>query len=109
MTAIWSGKALLPSGWANRVRIAVANGRISTIETDVPAGADDECHGIAIPGLSNVHSHAFQRGMAGLAEHRGGSDDNFWSWRDCWRLPSTAQLSRRAMYATNKRPVMKKR
>jgi formiminoglutamate deiminase len=82
VTAIWSATALLPSGWANRVRIAVANGRISAIEINVPADADDECHGIALPGLSNVHSHAFQRGMAGLAEHRGGSDDNFWSWRE---------------------------
>jgi formiminoglutamate deiminase len=82
VTVIWSGRALLPSGWANRVRITVANGRIAAIETEVTAGAGDERHGVALPGLSNVHSHAFQRGMAGLAEHRGGSDDNFWSWRE---------------------------
>ena len=82
MTAIWSATALLPSGWANRVRIAFTNGEISAIETEVPADTGDECHAIALPGLSNVHSHAFQRGMAGLAEHRGGSDDNFWSWRE---------------------------
>ncbi len=82
MTTIWSRTALLPSGWANRVRIAMANGRIAAIETEVPAGAGDETHVIALPGLSNVHSHAFQRGMAGLAEHRGGGEDNFWSWRE---------------------------
>jgi len=82
MTTIWLETALLPSGWASRVRIAMANGRIAAIETEVPAGAGDERHVIALPGLPNVHSHAFQRGMAGLAEHRGGSDDNFWSWRE---------------------------
>src|SRR5512140_2265409 len=82
MTTIWSETALLPTGWANRVRIAMANGRVSAIETEVPADPGDERHVVALPGLPNVHSHAFQRGMAGLAEHRGGGDDNFWSWRE---------------------------
>ena len=39
-------------------------------------------HAIALPGLGNVHSHAFQRGMAGLAEHRGPQADDFWTWRE---------------------------
>lgn len=37
---------------------------------------------MALPGLCNVHSHAFQRGMAGLAETRGPVGDNFWTWRE---------------------------
>jgi formimidoylglutamate deiminase len=82
MTTIWSETALLPSGWASRVRIAMAHGKIAAIETEVPAEVGDERHCIALPGLCNVHSHAFQRGMAGLAEHRGGGEDNFWSWRE---------------------------
>jgi formiminoglutamate deiminase len=82
MTTIWSETALLPSGWASRVRIAMAHGKIAEIETEVPAEIGDERHSIALPGLCNVHSHAFQRGMAGLAEHRGGGEDNFWSWRE---------------------------
>jgi formimidoylglutamate deiminase len=41
----------------------------------------DEKHEIGIPGANNVHSHAFQRALAGLTEHRKGSD-SFWSWRD---------------------------
>lgn len=36
--------------------------------------------GWAAPGVPNVHSHAFQRAMAGLAE--GRRPDSFWSWRD---------------------------
>ncbi|MEI9931268.1 MAG: hypothetical protein WDM89_12190 [Rhizomicrobium sp.] len=43
---------------------------------------DDETHAIAIPGLPNLHSHAFQRAMAGLTETRGPSHDSFWTWRD---------------------------
>src|SRR5262249_10958271 len=38
--------------------------------------------GIAVPGLPNLHSHAFQRGMAGLAERRGPTMDSFWTWRE---------------------------
>ena len=35
-----------------------------------------------IPGMPNLHSHAFQRGMAGLAEVRGPAADSFWTWRE---------------------------
>ena len=41
-----------------------------------------ECHAIGLPGLPNVHSHAFQRGMAGLTEVRATTGDNFWTWRE---------------------------
>ena len=82
MTSIWFGTALLPSGWAQNVRISIVEGIISTVEVDAVATAADECHAIAMPGLANVHSHAFQRGMAGLAEYRGREGDNFWSWRE---------------------------
>jgi formimidoylglutamate deiminase len=83
MSAFWSATALLPNGWAENVRLTVENGRITSIKTNVPSEPNDETLQITLPGLANVHSHAFQRGMAGLAEHRGGhSDDNFWSWRE---------------------------
>jgi formimidoylglutamate deiminase len=36
---------------------------------------------VLLPGMANVHSHAFQRGMAGLTEVKGHAADNFWSWR----------------------------
>lgn len=36
----------------------------------------------AVPGMPNLHSHAFQRAMAGLAERRGPGDDSFWTWRE---------------------------
>ena len=85
MSAFWSATALLPEGWAQNVRFTVADGRIASVETDTPATPNDETLQITLPGLANVHSHAFQRGMAGLAEHRGYGgkrDDNFWSWRE---------------------------
>ena len=44
--------------------------------------AGDERHAIGLPGLPNLHSHAFQRGLAGLTERRGAQADSFWSWRE---------------------------
>ncbi|MCC6917810.1 MAG: formimidoylglutamate deiminase [Alphaproteobacteria bacterium] len=82
MSALWFSDALLPSGWARGVRVRIADGRFAAVETGVEAGPEDERHGPAFPGLANVHSHAFQRGMAGLAETAGPNDDDFWSWRE---------------------------
>src|SRR6202046_4877500 len=73
--------ALLQDGWANDVRLTLADGCIGTIERDVAAGPDDERAGIGLPGIANLHSHAFQRGRAGLAERRGKGGDSFWTWR----------------------------
>jgi len=82
MTHIFARQALTANGWAENVRIAIDNGRIGTLTANTHAGSDDFVAGILIPGLANVHSHAFQRVMAGHTEHRGPADkDNFWTWR----------------------------
>ncbi|HTU66102.1 MAG TPA: formimidoylglutamate deiminase [Steroidobacteraceae bacterium] len=79
--ALYFDAVLLPDGWAERVRVTVANGRFATLERDVAPRAGDEKIAVALPGMPNVHSHAFQRGMAGFTEFRGPDADNFWSWR----------------------------
>lgn len=78
----WFAAALLPQGWTNGVRIVAEHGRIASLETGVEPSRGDERHRIAIPGLPNLHSHAFQRGMAGLTEVRDSSGNSFWSWRE---------------------------
>jgi len=80
--ALWCEQAWLSDGWHGRVRLAVENGRISGVETGVDPGPGDERHAIILPALPNLHSHAFQRGMAGLAERAGEGDDSFWTWRE---------------------------
>ncbi|WP_184065477.1 formimidoylglutamate deiminase [Sphingosinicella soli] len=82
MQRLWFTQARLDGGWAKDVRITLSRGMIQGVETGVAAAAGDERHDIAIPGLCNVHSHGFQRGMAGLSERRGRPDDDFWSWRE---------------------------
>jgi formimidoylglutamate deiminase len=81
VTSVWFDTALLSDGWARSVRLGHARGVITSIETGVAAHPDDERAAIGVPGFGNLHSHAFQRGMAGFAETRGREGDDFWSWR----------------------------
>jgi len=80
-TALWFDSVLLPSGWARDVRFQIAGGVIQAIGVGVAPEPGDERHGLGLPGLCNLHSHAFQRAMAGLTEVRGPRGDSFWSWR----------------------------
>ncbi len=83
MASLWFESALLPGGWADSVRVTLQDGRIASVDAGVAPRPGDERHGLAVPGLCNVHSHAFQRGMAGLTERRGGAEgDDFWTWRE---------------------------
>ncbi len=79
---LWFGQALLTDGWARDVRLTIADGRLARVETGVARDPKDEAHAIGVPGMPNLHSHAFQRGMAGLAETRGPTGDSFWTWRE---------------------------
>jgi len=74
--------ALLAKGWADNVRVHVHAGRIAAVGAGQPAQPGDVAVQLLLPGLPNLHSHAFQRGMAGLTEVGGGDGDSFWSWRE---------------------------
>ncbi|MEP6898846.1 MAG: formimidoylglutamate deiminase [Rhodanobacter sp.] len=68
-----------PGGWQMDAAFGVtADGRL----VDATAGSDGPGGDWVLPGMPNLHSHAFQRAMAGLAERKGRSDDSFWSWRE---------------------------
>ncbi len=74
-------RLLIGDRWASDVRMEVDDrGRIAAVE---PGGGPQGCENVAgwtIPGVPNVHSHSFQRGLAGLAEGQGPG--SFWSWRE---------------------------
>jgi formiminoglutamate deiminase len=82
MARLFFREALLKSGWARDVRLEVAGGKIASLETGAQPAAGDERHAVGLPGMPNVHSHAFQRAMAGLAEIRAPEHDTFWTWRE---------------------------
>ncbi|MBS7544410.1 formimidoylglutamate deiminase [Ancylobacter oerskovii] len=82
MTVLWCANVLLPGGWERNVRLTLAGGRIAGIAVGEAPQAGDERHAVVVPGLPNLHSHAFQRAMAGLTEVRGPAGDSFWTWRE---------------------------
>jgi formiminoglutamate deiminase len=82
VTSFLFDHALLPGGWARDVRVDVHDGAIVAVRPAAPHGGAERVAGIAIPGLPNLHCHAFQRAMAGLAERRGPAHDSFWTWRE---------------------------
>lgn len=77
-------RVLLHEGWASDVTIGIdQSGSITTIERGTVHGPDSTMlAGPVVPALQNLHSHGFQRAMAGLAEIAGSTDDSFWTWRD---------------------------
>lgn len=81
MTRLFAEQALLPGGLARNVTVDIAAGRIAAVTADSPPVDPDERYGLLLPAVANLHSHAFQRAMSGLAERRGAGDDTFWSWR----------------------------
>ncbi|MFQ0827348.1 formimidoylglutamate deiminase [Serratia fonticola] len=83
MPAYFASRALLPTGWAHNVRLEVdAHGQLAQVTPNADSDGCLRLHGDVVPGMPNLHSHAFQRAMAGLAEVAGNPQDSFWTWRD---------------------------
>ena len=80
---LFAADALLPTGWERDVLVAWDGaGRITTITPNAQPNGAAVAPGPLLPGMPNLHSHAFQRAFAGLTEYRGESQDSFWSWRN---------------------------
>ena len=74
--------ALISETWAQNVRISVGqDGKITEVEFGVDPGQDDRQlrKRILVPAMANLHSHSFQRSMAGMTEKRVKKQDSFWS------------------------------
>ncbi|MGY6707143.1 MAG: formimidoylglutamate deiminase [Rhizobiaceae bacterium] len=82
MQIVWAEQALTAAGWARDVTVEIDGGRIAAIAPDTPAPAGAIRVGALLPAPANLHSHAFQRAMAGMTERRGPDPrDSFWTWR----------------------------
>ncbi|HEY0064794.1 MAG TPA: formimidoylglutamate deiminase [Telluria sp.] len=83
MTSLFARHALLPEGWRENVRIEwCAAGSLSEVTPDSPHRTNEQRVELVVPGMINLHSHAFQRALGGLTEIAGDSPDSFWTWRD---------------------------
>jgi formimidoylglutamate deiminase len=84
---LWAKQALTQSGWQQDVHVIVGDdGRIASVESGVvpetPIVKQADKLGVLLPSPTNLHSHAFQRAMAGMTETRGPDPkDSFWTWR----------------------------
>ncbi len=78
MTMIHAKTALLPEGWADDVAVRLQAGRITEVRQGVKAAGQLDC---LLPAVANLHSHMFQRAMAGMTEFRSAGQDSFWTWR----------------------------
>ena len=79
---IFAKRALLANGWANDVRLTVESGIVASITAGSIAVTGDARVDTLLPALANLHSHTFQRAMAGMTEFRTQGRDSFWTWRD---------------------------
>lgn len=82
-SSLFARHALTAGGWQQDVEITFDNaGTIAGVQTGAPAKPDAVTYEVLLPGLANVHSHSFQRAMAGLTETASSKEkDNFWTWR----------------------------
>ena len=78
---IFANRAWVSEDWQSNVRVAVQDGVINQIETGTTPIADDIRVDTLLPALANLHSHSFQRAMAGMTEFRAAGQDSFWTWR----------------------------
>lgn len=83
--ALFAAHAYLPGGWRRNVLLEWdGTGTLRAVKPELPNAPEGVAHasGPLMPGMPNLHSHAFQRAMAGLTEYRATPADSFWSWRD---------------------------
>jgi len=79
--AVFAQRAWLTDGWCSNVRLSIENGLITRIDKNATPSIDDVRIDTLLPALANLHSHAFQRAMAGMTEFRAADQDSFWTWR----------------------------
>ncbi len=83
MKTLYAAEALLATGWSRDVLVDIDDtGMIKAVRNGRKNGDAEDTGGPLLPGMANVHSHAFQRAMAGLAERMGSPEDSFWTWRE---------------------------
>lgn len=82
-STLFARNAYLADGWAKNVRLSwSADGDLTEVICDATPDAHEVQEEFVLPGMINLHSHAFQRAMAGMTEIAGEGPDSFWTWRD---------------------------
>ncbi|MES2073747.1 MAG: formimidoylglutamate deiminase [Pseudomonadota bacterium] len=81
--SLFAQHALLPAGWSSNVRLGWdQQGNLTSVEPGATAQPHEKQERLVLPGMVNLHSHSFQRALAGMTETAGEGPDSFWTWRD---------------------------
>ena len=79
---LFAADALTPRGWQRDVVVEIAlDGTIERVDTAGDPGVAERVAGPLVPGMPNLHSHAFQRAIAGRTGRASADGDSFWTWR----------------------------
>ncbi len=78
---IFANRAWLSTEWKSAVRVTIKGGVITAVDVQATPGVGDIRVDTLLPALANLHSHSFQRAMAGMTEFRAAGQDSFWTWR----------------------------
>ena len=82
MTTIFARRARLADGWARDVSLTIEGGRIGAVAVNAKPADGAVRVDTLLPALGDLHSHSFQRALAGMTEYRTAGRDSFWTWRD---------------------------
>jgi len=83
LPSLFARNVWLEHGWTKNVRLQWnAEGDLTQLETDTTPASHEQVEQFVVPGMVNLHSHAFQRAIAGMTEIAGEGPDSFWTWRD---------------------------
>ena len=82
MKHVFADKAWLPQGWCDSVQLTIEGHALAAVDADASDAGAEHIGRYVLPGMPNLHSHAFQRAMAGLAERQHDASDSFWTWRE---------------------------
>ncbi|MBG1232658.1 formimidoylglutamate deiminase [Aestuariivirga litoralis] len=81
-STLFAKRGLIADQWVSNLRIAFAGGIITSVTPNAAPEAGDICVDTLLPALANLHSHSFQRAMAGMTEHKVAGRESFWTWRE---------------------------
>ncbi|MEC8040814.1 MAG: formimidoylglutamate deiminase, partial [Pseudomonadota bacterium] len=79
---VYANQVLCGQQWLSNCCVTFVDGIITDIEENAAASGADHSVDVLLPALANLHSHSFQRAMAGMTEVRAAGKDSFWTWRD---------------------------
>lgn len=79
---IYANRMLVSGQWVTNSCVTCVDGVIAQID-ETASSLDADCVvDTLLPAIPNLHSHTFQRAMAGMSEFRAAGRDSFWTWRE---------------------------